>query len=211
MTDLRARFLPSFLVTATRRLARCDELLAEAPKGEALAKELHALQGEAGLLGLDDVLAAVREALVATRAGAFDRAAISVEAIHTAVAGWRPVPVAPVVPAAPAALGRVLLVDDSEMFRSTVAAILEDAGHQVVEAGTLAEARAALAGGKFAAVLLDVHLGDEHGPTLIPDARAHGARVLLLSGEESDSSGADGLLLKTAPPAELLRALEVRG
>jgi CheY-like chemotaxis protein len=65
---------------------------------------------------------------------------------------------------------RILLVEDNELNRSLVRAIisrtaeprLKDA--DVVEAGTVAQAQSALAGGdRFDVVLLDVHLPDGSG------------------------------------------------
>ncbi len=55
MDDLRARFLPRFLSTARERLARARTSLEADGTGGGLAGELHALAGEASILGLSRV------------------------------------------------------------------------------------------------------------------------------------------------------------
>jgi HPt (histidine-containing phosphotransfer) domain-containing protein len=51
MEDLRASFLPRFVEAAKSRLARARSLL-EMDDAKTLARELHALAGEAKMLGL---------------------------------------------------------------------------------------------------------------------------------------------------------------
>lgn len=70
---------------------------------------------------------------------------------------------------------RLLLVEDNELNRSLVRAIISRtteprlADAEVVEAETLAQAQAALASGRFDVVLLDVHLPDGSGLDLARD------------------------------------------
>jgi HPt (histidine-containing phosphotransfer) domain-containing protein len=52
--DVREQFLPRFVETAHGRLARAKELLA-AGDARTLARELHALAGEAGMLELLEI------------------------------------------------------------------------------------------------------------------------------------------------------------
>lgn len=62
--QLRREFLPRFKTLAATRIARV-RAVAEAPTAaacEEVARELHALAGEAGLLGLGAVLGAARQA-----------------------------------------------------------------------------------------------------------------------------------------------------
>ena len=80
---------------------------------------------------------------------------------------------------------RVLLLDDDDSGRFTLAALLEDQGFEVVEAGALTEAREALANGPFEVALIDVHLGDERGADIVPEflATNPNASVAFLSGD----------------------------
>jgi DNA-binding response OmpR family regulator len=105
---------------------------------------------------------------------------------------------------------RILIVDDSDSVRLTLAAIFEDAGHLVTQAESLAMARECLLGGGFDLVVLDVRLGDDHGPALIPEVRAAlpSATIALLSGDPGLEKGADVVLAKGGDPFELLERLE---
>jgi DNA-binding response OmpR family regulator len=105
---------------------------------------------------------------------------------------------------------RVLLVDDSDSVRLTLGAILEDAGHIVIEASTLASARRCLQDACFDLVVLDVHLGDGLGPSLIPEVRAAlpGARIAVLTGAPAAVDGADAVFVKGDDPLQLLEQME---
>jgi DNA-binding response OmpR family regulator len=105
---------------------------------------------------------------------------------------------------------RILLVDDSDAVRLTLAALLEDAGHAVTEADSLAAARGCLGGAPFDLVLLDVHLGDGLGPSFIPDVRAAfpAATIALLTGDAEPIGGAELVLVKGADPMVLLDQIE---
>ena len=59
-------------------------------------------------------------------------------------------------------IGRVLVVDDLKEMRSLMCAILSDAGHEVLEAATGAEALAQMSRDPDV-VVLDVHLPDVNG------------------------------------------------
>lgn len=105
---------------------------------------------------------------------------------------------------------RILIVDDSDAIRLTLAALLEDAGHVVAEADSLAAARGCLGGGAFDVVLLDVHLGDGLGTSLIPEVRAAlpAATIALLTGEAEPAAGVELVLTKGADPFALLAQIE---
>jgi DNA-binding response OmpR family regulator len=104
---------------------------------------------------------------------------------------------------------RILLVDDSDSVRLTLGAILEDAGHVVVEAASLTAARRHLHE-PFDLVLLDVHLGDDLGPSLIPEVRAAlpAAKIGLLTGAPERMAGADAVFVKGDDPVRLLDQIE---
>ena len=103
---------------------------------------------------------------------------------------------------------RILLVDDSEILRVTTAALLEDAGYQVIEAGSVAQARASLGRGELAAAIVDLHLGDGLGSDLLADLRAAhpGAAFVLLTGTAESIPGfsGDAYLLKGMAPDEMI-------
>jgi CheY-like chemotaxis protein len=95
---------------------------------------------------------------------------------------------------------RVLLIDDNDANRLTLAALLESEGFEITEGTCLTEARGSLAGAQvFDLVLLDRHLSDGLGPELIPLIRAQLPRckVIVVSGsghrqQNAASEGADG-------------------
>ena len=83
---------------------------------------------------------------------------------------------------------RALVVDDSLTVRMDLVEGLQAAGFETVACGSLAEARAALAQGRFDIVVLDVRLGDGDGVDLLFEIRsAEGTRgrtpVMMLSSE----------------------------
>jgi DNA-binding NtrC family response regulator len=101
-----------------------------------------------------------------------------------------------------AAPPRVLVVDDEPSIRLLCRVNLELDGHEVLEADTLATARATLAAGGVDIVLLDVHLYGERSDPLI--AECHSRRppipVVLVTGsadvKQERLSGADAVLPK---------------
>jgi CheY-like chemotaxis protein len=72
---------------------------------------------------------------------------------------------------------RILLVEDDELNQALVKAVLARAsdpalsGAQLTVAGTVAQARAALSGGQFDVVLLDMRLPDSAGIFLATELR----------------------------------------
>jgi DNA-binding response OmpR family regulator len=78
----------------------------------------------------------------------------------------------------------VLVVDDDPSLRLLCRVNLELEGFAVVEAGTIGEAEHALDTGGVDVVLLDLHLGNEQGISLVPALEEHGlgSSVALLTG-----------------------------
>ncbi|MDA7414866.1 response regulator transcription factor [Xenophilus arseniciresistens] len=117
---------------------------------------------------------------------------------------------------------RILLVEDDNALAAAVCSYLRAKAFVVDTAASLAEARAALAGAQYAAVLLDLHLGDGDGLSLLPALRRLAERpiVIVLTARDQVSdrirgldAGADDYLVKPYDPAELLarlRAVERR-
>lgn len=83
-----------------------------------------------------------------------------------------------------AAAPRVLVVDDEPSIRLLCRVNLELEGHVVLEADSLASARAAVATGEVDVVLLDVHLHGERSDALIAEchARQPPIPVVIVSG-----------------------------
>jgi DNA-binding NtrC family response regulator len=100
------------------------------------------------------------------------------------------------------AAARILVVDDEPSIRLLCRVNLELEGHEVLEAESLAAARATLAEEEVAVVVLDVHLRGERSDALV--AECHGRRppvaVVLVTGSveitESGLAEADAILPK---------------
>ena len=117
---------------------------------------------------------------------------------------------------------RILLVEDDVALAGAVCSYLAAKAFVVDLAPSLSDARAALATAQYAAVLLDLHLGDGDGLSLLPTVRAQPERpiVIVLTARDQVTdrirgldAGADDYLIKPYDPAELLarlRAVERR-
>jgi two-component system OmpR family response regulator len=117
---------------------------------------------------------------------------------------------------------RILLVEDDAPLADAVRSYLVTKAFAVDVAPSLARARAALAAAQYAAVLLDLHLGDGDGLSLLPSVRALRERpiVIVLTARDRVTdrisgldAGADDYLIKPYDPGELLarlRAVERR-
>jgi DNA-binding NarL/FixJ family response regulator len=112
---------------------------------------------------------------------------------------------------------RILLVEDHDIFRSTLALLL---GHEpdlevVAQAGSLAEAREVL-DGRFDVAVLDLGLPDGDGRELIGELRrsSPGVSVLILSAtimgehfDEARRTGADAVLTKVEVPWTIIEEI----
>jgi two-component system, OmpR family, response regulator len=117
---------------------------------------------------------------------------------------------------------RVLLVEDYVGLSDAVCGYLRAKAFVVDDVPSLADARSALISAQYAAVLLDLHLGDGDGLTLLPTIRALKERpiVIVLTARDQVTdrirgldAGADDYLTKPYDPGELLarlRAVERR-
>jgi len=117
---------------------------------------------------------------------------------------------------------RVLLVEDDLGLAEAVVAFLAGKGYAVDRADTLQQARASLPLAPWDAVLLDLHLPDGDGLSLVPAVRRQvpGASIIVLTARDQVSdrirgldAGADDYLVKPYDPEELmarLRAIERR-
>ena len=114
-----------------------------------------------------------------------------------------------------AAPARVLVIDDDPSIRFLCRVNLELDGHEVLEADTLASARATVGAEGVDVVLLDVHLHGERSDDLIAEchARRPPIPVVIVSGSadvtQAGLSKADAILPKPFELGELLKT--VRG
>lgn len=113
----------------------------------------------------------------------------------------------------------VFLVDDHPCVLWGLEKLIAGQAPRLRLAGTASRAEAALAAIRAVApdvVVLDLDLGGSDGLALLPELLADGGpRVLILTGmreravlERALMLGAGGVVLKDAPPATLLRAIE---
>jgi DNA-binding NarL/FixJ family response regulator len=112
---------------------------------------------------------------------------------------------------------RVLLVEDHALFRQALSLLLRRQPHmEVMQAGTLAEARLLLGG--VDVVALDTYLPDGAGADLIVDVRTNnpGASVLILNDAPDSAhrrsalaAGADSVLSKVESPFTIID--EIKG
>jgi CheY-like chemotaxis protein len=109
---------------------------------------------------------------------------------------------------------RLLLIDDDESNRITLALLLEDAGFEVAVAASLAEATTKLrtSSTDWDAVLLDSLLGDGQGCELVPliRERVPSAKIVAVSGggvEEWARVRIDAALPKGMRFAEFVKGL----
>lgn len=84
--------------------------------------------------------------------------------------------------------GRLLVVEDDEQLSQVIVALLEGAGHDVVRAANLLQARASIHERVPDAIVLDLRLPDGHGLELLEDLKtdpklSH-VRVLIVSGSQ---------------------------
>lgn len=111
--------------------------------------------------------------------------------------------------------GALLIVDDNDSNRRTLAALLELEDYVVETADGLGTAEAALEKRAYVAVLVDVNLGAQDGLALVPAVRRlqSGAQLIAMSGDVLSAERealVDGFFLKGTSVDELVAALEAR-
>jgi len=115
-------------------------------------------------------------------------------------------------------MARILVVDDEPLLRRTLRAILERAGHEVLEAVDGAKALNVFVESHPDLVLIDMVMPNREGAETIVDLRAAGCvPIIAMSGAGGDSGalylriaaevGADRTLAKPIRAAALLEAV----
>ncbi len=94
-------------------------------------------------------------------------------------------------------LAKLLLVDDEERFRETLAKRLRETGYEVSDAGSGMEALDMLAGQKFDLVIMDIQMPGLSGIETLSEIRAKhiGVEVIMLTGHGDVSSAVEGMRL----------------
>jgi len=89
----------------------------------------------------------------------------------------------------------VLIVEDEVNARENVGRFLQDKGYELLEAGTLADARTFLGRGEGDVILLDVQLPDGYGPTLLYEIGAMAVRppVIVVTGYKDIETAVDAM------------------
>lgn len=124
----------------------------------------------------------------------------------------------PQAPPAPAqsSFMRILIIDDEESIRSTLAVMLQALGHEVVGVGDGATALKELDQAQFDLAFLDLRLGDESGMELLPELLRGNANLDVVvftayasieSAVEAMRRGATDYLSKPFTPEQVRQAL----
>ena len=107
----------------------------------------------------------------------------------------------------------ILVVDDQESVRATVADVLRSAGYTVVESGDGLDALAMLSAGRFEAMVLDLRMPRLGGAALLRALPAPPPTVVLSASELADEdleragSGVQAQLRKPVAPQRLIDAV----
>ncbi len=120
----------------------------------------------------------------------------------------------------PASLIRsIVIVDDSRYITKQLGSVLSKAGYQVTTENKPLAALALLKNTRFDVLVLDLHMPEMDGTTLLKEARAAQcvpAHVLIItSSRERDelatvvATGIEGILLKPFPMADLLNRIKI--
>ena len=112
-------------------------------------------------------------------------------------------------------MARILIVDDDEMDRLLLRAILEREGHETFSAEDGQQAIGVFGGTEIDVVITDLQMPRVHGLELITVLREVSPRpaIIAISGTGSDqldmakAVGADATLTKPVDPEELLAAI----
>jgi len=197
LEGLQAQFRDEFLRTARGRLQRAAAALDDLAQNPVLSQEMHALAGEASLIGFRDVAEAARVAEDLARKAlrgdqqVIAKCAIAFRKVRRAVKALS----APVASVA----NKVLLIDDSDLVLEQLAEALRSRGIGAITARSSAEGLAA-ATAELELIVTDLHLDDLVCAELVEQLRkkAPTAHIAIMSGlakpeldQEVANAGAD--------------------
>jgi DNA-binding NtrC family response regulator len=113
----------------------------------------------------------------------------------------------------------ILVIDDEENIRWTLAKILQREGYGVATAATIKDAWACLQDNSYDLVFLDIKLPDANGLTVLPELRSRfpSTQVVVLTAQDKldtaleavDGGARDYLLKPIDPPDLLIRIQEI--
>jgi DNA-binding NtrC family response regulator len=112
---------------------------------------------------------------------------------------------------------RILIIDDDETIRKTLAAILEEQGYTVDTARNGSDAVRQSRSHVYNVALIDIRLPDMKGTALLTIMKntAPRMRTIIITGHpslrnavEALNRGADGYILKPFDPAQILRMIK---
>ncbi|MGH7088674.1 MAG: response regulator [Stellaceae bacterium] len=104
--------------------------------------------------------------------------------------------------------GRILLVEDDDIIRPMLSAVLADEGYAVEAVGRASEARALILSQPYALVIADANLPDGNGIALADEAKAKGALTIVITGHAmTPEITRHDCLFKPFRPTELVRAV----
>jgi DNA-binding response OmpR family regulator len=171
-----------FEITSHQRLRRVMHVAA-APKhwnAPSIAAEMHALAGDADLAGAPAIADAARACRDATQQFGSSGPTVEIKATIDTLAE--------LVGGGMVVGGKLLVVDPTDFCRDTLLPGLDRAGHVVVEARTLAEARQKLHAAEYDLIIVDGNLKREQ-PTLIPELEGYMPNVQLAILSEHPDPG----------------------
>lgn len=189
-SDLANRYLPQFQEQARSRLATIEKLLGAGSCVDltAVGFQLHALAGEASMLGFGDVVDVARAGERAASGAARQPAAACADAARQ-IANLLEDLTGSLPATRPPRRFSVLLVDDSPIIAETLADGLRDAGFDVEIADTSASIRDALESRRPDVIVTDLMMPDLDASAVAALAREAGPpqpRLLLMSGRTAD-------------------------
>ena len=93
----------------------------------------------------------------------------------------------------------VLILEDSFLIAASLETALIEAGHDVIVAGSLAEAEMAISAGRFSAALLDYMLPDGDSLAIARRLHAGGCKVAVVSGVDREVVPPDAAIAALFP------------
>jgi DNA-binding response OmpR family regulator len=185
-----------FNVNAHQRLRRVAQLAAH-PNLPAIAAEMHALAGDADLIGKAGIADAARACRDTARSATSSSIELDDAREHLGrLVGDRE-----------QVVGRLLVLDATDYCGSHLIGELDWRGYVVVEARALADARPIMRPADYDLVLIEEHLLQEE-PALVPDLRRSLPFTPIAVAGSAASASVDAVLSKQLGPRRLIDAID---